>query len=88
MGILLCHGLVKIFQIVHAAFMNQNSFGMTGNVIMTYIWVATAVNVLIAILKKWLSLGMSLYTIREISTLALFKKRPFHRYRHLRTMQN
>ncbi len=68
---------VEFFQTSHAAFTNQGLFGITEKAVMTYIWIAIAVNVLVAILKKHLNLGISLYTIREILSLILFKKRPF-----------
>jgi hypothetical protein len=87
-GLLRRRWQVKSLQTGHAAFTNQNLFGMTENAVMTYIWIAIAVNVLVAILKKHLHLGITLYTIREILSLILFKKRPFYRYRHLSTIQN
>jgi hypothetical protein len=58
------------------------------NGVETCIWIANAVYVLVAILKKHLNLGMSLYTIREILSLTLLEKRPFYRYRQLSTIQN
>jgi hypothetical protein len=61
---------------------------MTENAVKTYIWITIAVYVLIAILKKHLNLGMSLYTILGILSLILFEIRPFYRYRQLSTIQN
>ena len=43
---------------------------------MTYIWIAIAVNVLVAILEKHLNLGISLYTIRDIFESDSFQKTP------------
>jgi hypothetical protein len=79
---------IKFFQNGHATFTDQSPFGMTENAVKTYIWIAVAVYVLVAILKKHLNLGMSVYTILEILSLTLFEKRPFYRYRQLSTIQN
>jgi len=79
---------IKVFQKGHATFTDQSPFGMTENAVKTYIWITIAVYVLIAILKKHLNLGMSLYTILGILSLTLFEKRPFYRYRQLSTIQH
>jgi hypothetical protein len=79
---------IKFSQNGHATFMVQSPFGMTENAVKTYIRIAIAVHVLVAILKKYLNLGMSLYTILEILNLTLFEKRPFYRDRRLSTIQN
>lgn len=51
-------------------------FGTTENAVKTQIWIAIAVYVLVAILKKRLALDASLYTILQILSLTLFEKIP------------
>jgi DDE family transposase/uncharacterized protein DUF4372 len=59
-------------------------FGTSPNSVKTQIWIAVAVYVLIAILKKQLRLSHSLYTILQILSTTLFEKTPillvFQRY--------
>jgi hypothetical protein len=59
-------------------------FGTSPNCVKTQIWTAIAVYVLIAIVKKQLRLGHSLYTILQILSTTLFEKTPvqlvFQRY--------
>jgi hypothetical protein len=62
-------------------------FGTSPNSVKTQIWIAVTVYVLIAILKKQLRLGHSLYTILQILSTTLFEKTPillvFQRYDEL-----
>ncbi|MGH6803490.1 MAG: IS4 family transposase [Methyloceanibacter sp.] len=51
-------------------------YGNSGNSVRTQIWIAIAVYVLIAIIKKRLRLDHSLYTILQILSLTLFEKMP------------
>jgi hypothetical protein len=51
-------------------------FGTNENAVKTQIWIAIAVYVLVAILKKRLNLDASLYTILQILSLTLFEKIP------------
>lgn len=51
-------------------------YGTTANAVKTQVWIAVAVYVLIAILKKRLLLDQSLYTILQVLSLTLFEKRP------------
>ncbi|MHB1677539.1 MAG: IS4 family transposase [Sulfuriferula sp.] len=51
-------------------------YGTTENVVKTQIWIAIAVYVLVAIVKKRLSTDASLYTILQILSLTLFEKTP------------
>jgi hypothetical protein len=51
-------------------------FGLNENAVKTQIWIAISVYVLIAIIKKRLSLDASLYTILQILSLNLFEKTP------------
>jgi hypothetical protein len=49
-------------------------FGTSSNSVKTQIWIAVAVYVLIAIIKKKLGLKQSLYTILQILSVTLFEK--------------
>jgi hypothetical protein len=62
----------------------KHFFGTSSNSVKTQIWIAVAVYVLIAIIKKQLRLPHSLYTILQILSTTLFEKTPvplvFQRY--------
>jgi transposase len=49
-------------------------YGTSENAVKTQIWIAISVYVLVAIIKKRLHLGLSLYTILQILSLTLFEK--------------
>jgi hypothetical protein len=51
-------------------------YGTTENAVKTQIWIAISVYVLVAIVKKRLKIGASLYTILQILSLTLFEKTP------------
>ncbi len=51
-------------------------YGTSENAVKTQIWIAISVYVLIAIIKKRLNLNLSLYTILQILSVALFEKIP------------
>jgi hypothetical protein len=51
-------------------------FGTSANSVKTQVWIAVAVYVLVAILKKHLRLPHSLYTILQVLSLTLFEKTP------------
>ena len=51
-------------------------YGTTENAVKTQIWIAIAVYVLVAIVKKQLHLDLSLYTILQILSVTLFEKTP------------
>jgi len=51
-------------------------YGTSENAVKTQIWIAIAVYVLVAIIKKQLHLSQSPYTILQISSLTLFEKMP------------
>ena len=53
-------------------------YGTTENAVKTQIWIAVSTYVLVAIIKKELSLGQSLYTILQILSLSLFEKHPLY----------
>ncbi len=51
-------------------------YGTSENAVKTQIWIAISVYVLVAIIKKRLSLDQTLYTILQILSLTLFEKDP------------
>lgn len=51
-------------------------FGTSENAVKTQVWIAITVYVLVAIVKKQLHVGASLYTILQILSLTLFDKQP------------
>jgi Transposase DDE domain/Domain of unknown function (DUF4372) len=51
-------------------------FGTTENAVTSQIWIAVSVYVLVAIVKKRLTLDVSLYTLLQIFSVTLFEKRP------------
>jgi transposase len=51
-------------------------YGTSENAVKTQIWIAVSVYVLVAIVKKRLSLDASLYTLLQILSLTLFEKMP------------
>lgn len=51
-------------------------FGTSENAVKTQVWIAISVYVLVAIVKKRLSLRASLYTLLQILSLTLFDKMP------------
>lgn len=51
-------------------------YGTSENSVKTQIWIAVAVYVLVAIIKKRLGLERSLYTILQVLSLTLFEKKP------------
>ncbi|MEK6756342.1 MAG: IS4 family transposase, partial [Bacteroidota bacterium] len=53
-------------------------YGTTPNAVKTQIWIAVAIYVLVAILKKELKLDQSLYTILQILSVTLFQKEPMY----------
>jgi hypothetical protein len=53
-------------------------FGTSENAVKTQVWIAIAVYVLVAILKKRLKSDASLYTILQILSLTLFERTPMN----------
>jgi hypothetical protein len=51
-------------------------FGTSENAVKTQVWIAIAVYVLVAVVKKRLNIDASLYTILQILSLTLFEKTP------------
>ncbi len=51
-------------------------YGTSENAVKTQIWIAITVYVLVAIVKKYLNLDRSLYTILQILSVTLFEKTP------------
>jgi hypothetical protein len=54
-------------------------FGTSENAVKTQVWIAVSIYVLIAIIKKRLSLEPSLYTILQILSVNIFEKEPITR---------
>jgi len=54
----------------------KSFFGTSENAVKTQIWIAVSVYVLVAILKKELHLGKSLYEILQILSITLFENSP------------
>jgi Domain of unknown function (DUF4372)/Transposase DDE domain len=54
----------------------KSFFGTSDNSVKTQIWIAVTVYVLVAIVKKRLSLKQDLYTLLQIFSLTLFEKTP------------
>ena len=54
-------------------------FGTSENAVKTQVWIAVSIYVLIAIIKKRLSLEPSLYTILQILSVNIFEKEPVAR---------
>jgi transposase len=52
-------------------------YGTSANAVKTQVWVALAVYVLVAIVKKQLGLDQSLYQILQILSVTIFEKNPF-----------
>ena len=51
-------------------------FGTSENAVKTQVWIAVAIYVLVAILRKRLNLSISLYTILQILSVHIFEKTP------------
>jgi Transposase DDE domain len=51
-------------------------YGTSDNAVKTQVWIAISVYVLVAILKKELGIGRSLYEILQILSVTLFEKTP------------
>jgi len=51
-------------------------YGLSENAVKTQIWIAIAVYVLLAIIKKKLNLETTLYTILQVASVTLFEKLP------------
>jgi hypothetical protein len=54
----------------------KSFYGTSENAVKTQVWIAIAVYVLVAIIKKRLNLAPSLYTILQILSISLFEKTP------------
>jgi hypothetical protein len=53
-------------------------YGTSPNAVKTQIWIAVAVYVLVAIIKKRLKIEQSLYTMLQILSISLFEKMPIY----------
>src|SRR5664279_3501486 len=77
-----------VFQMDQAASAHQKFFGENENAVKTQIWIAISVYVLVAIVKKWLGVEASLYTILQILSLTLFEKTPLDQLLNDKALQN
>ena len=66
----------------------RSFFGNTENAVKTQIWIAVAVYVLIAIVKKRLALEASLYTILQMVSVTAFEKMPLDQLPDMRPRAN
>jgi hypothetical protein len=53
-------------------------YGTSENAVKTQIWIVVAGYVLVAIVKKCMQIGLSLYTILQVLSLTLFEKMPLY----------
>jgi hypothetical protein len=51
-------------------------FGTSENAVITQIWIAISIYVMVAIMRKRLNLDLNLYTILQILSVSLFEKKP------------
>jgi hypothetical protein len=63
-------------------------FGTSENAVKTQVWIAVSIYVLIAIIKKSLSLKPSLYTILQILSVNIFEKEPMARLLTTKELHN
>lgn len=61
-------------------------FGTSENAVKTQIWIAVAVYVLVAIIKKRFKLEASLYELLQILSLTLFEREPIDQVLTLRPL--
>lgn len=54
----------------------KSFYGTSENAVKTQIWIAVSTYVLVAIMKKRLKIDLTLYTILQILSIALFEKMP------------
>ena len=74
-----CHWQVELFfKWIKQHLRIKAFFGTSENAVKTQIWIAVAVYVLVAIIKKRLNVQASLYTILQILSLTLFDKQPLN----------
>jgi hypothetical protein len=59
-----------------AAPAHQSFYGTSENAVKTQIWIAMSVYLLVAILKKRLGAGASLYRILQVLSVTAFEKMP------------
>jgi hypothetical protein len=63
-------------------------FGTSENAVKTQVWIAVSIYVLIAIIRKQLSLEPSLYTILQILSVNIFEKEPISRLMTTKELNN
>ena len=65
--VIVCRGLQQNLRI-------KAFYGTSENAVETQIWIAISVYVLVAIIKRRLKIGLSLYTILQIFSVTVFEK--------------
>ena len=63
-------------------------YGTSENAVKTQIWIAVSVYILVAIVRKRLGLGVSLYQILQILRVTLFEKTPILKALQAATSEN
>ena len=63
-------------------------YGTSENAVKTQIWIAVSVYILVAIVRKRLGLGVSLYQILQILSVTLFEKTPILKALQAATSEN
>ena len=71
-----CRWQVELFKWIKQHLRIKAFFGTSQNAVKTQIWIAVSVYVLVAIVRKRMSLESSLYQILQILSLTLFEKTP------------
>ena len=66
----------------------KSFFGTSENAVKTQIWIAVSVYVLVAVVRKRLSLEASLYQIQQILSVTLFEKTPILRALQMSDYEN
>ena len=68
--------VVQLFKWIKQHLRIKSFYGTSENAVKTQIWIAVSVYVLVAIVRKRMSLESSLYQILQILSLTLFEKTP------------
>jgi hypothetical protein len=74
----LCKAFHNLFKWIKQHLRIKNFYGTSSNAVFSQIWIAICSYLLVAIVKKKLKIGYSLYTIVQIFSLSLFEKVPIN----------
>ena len=72
------HWKIELFKWIKQHLRIKNFFGNSRNAVFSQIWIAICTYLLVAIVKKRLKIGYSLYTLLQIFSLSLFEKVPIN----------